>query len=379
MVKVFLCHSSLDKTFVLHFAKNLEEHGVECWIDEAEMLPGDSLISKISEAIEREDFVLAFISKNSVESHWVKYELEQAMTKEITVGKVVIIPIKIDECDMPGFLEHKIYANFTDPSKNISEFNKILKAIGVLGVKDRNIEDNNKSSNLKEKVKKLQDELFSRFSNISGATLPVNFNKARPIIFLCMKPVNEVSIPVEEFDKFLFYPIQSQGEYRRLARGEYIGCNNAFNEEQQAYVYVKKDGYIETLNNRLFMGIDNTIDIPSQYYELQLLNALKGYLTKYSTWGVALPILLYVGLFNILGLPFALASELALRKLADGYSLISEDNHIIPNPIIINDYSESVDSILKPAFDEIWQVFGFTHSMNYNDEGKWVGQERFRR
>ena len=43
---VFLSHNHADKPFVRKLASDLENHDIKCWLDEAEMKIGDSLIQK---------------------------------------------------------------------------------------------------------------------------------------------------------------------------------------------------------------------------------------------------------------------------------------------------------------------------------------------
>ncbi len=48
--KVFVSHASEDKErFVVEFARRLRENGVDAWLDQWEMKPGDSLVDKIFE------------------------------------------------------------------------------------------------------------------------------------------------------------------------------------------------------------------------------------------------------------------------------------------------------------------------------------------
>ena len=48
--KIFLSHASEDKDrFVLGFARQLRENGVDVWLDQWGMRPGDSLADKIFE------------------------------------------------------------------------------------------------------------------------------------------------------------------------------------------------------------------------------------------------------------------------------------------------------------------------------------------
>ena len=127
--KVFISHNHCDRAFVHRLAKYLKMNGIDCWIDESEIGIGDSLIQKISNAIEELDSVIAIISLNSINSNWVKQELDWAMTKEIKGNQVVILPVLIDQCEIPFFLSNKFYADFTNPKKINVNAEKLLKSI----------------------------------------------------------------------------------------------------------------------------------------------------------------------------------------------------------------------------------------------------------
>ena len=131
MSSIFLSHSSRDKQFARRLAETLTSHGVQVWIDEAELKIGDSLIGKISAAIDKADFVAAILSQNSVRSNWVQKELQLAMTKEIEGRRVTVLPILIERCEIPGFLADKVYADFTDPEDFDGPLFKVLRAVGV--------------------------------------------------------------------------------------------------------------------------------------------------------------------------------------------------------------------------------------------------------
>lgn len=76
-------------------------------------------------------FVAAVISQNSIASAWVQKELSLAMSKEIAGRRVVVLPIVIDDCELPDSLRDKLYADFRDPNAFEESFAKLLKAIGV--------------------------------------------------------------------------------------------------------------------------------------------------------------------------------------------------------------------------------------------------------
>lgn len=116
--KVFLSHSSSDKSIVISIALDLQEKGINTWLDAFDILPGESIMTKINDGIEECNLALLFLSKNSVKSNWVTKEWETMLWDEINSGKVKIIPIKLEECEIPKILQSKKYIDF---SENYSE------------------------------------------------------------------------------------------------------------------------------------------------------------------------------------------------------------------------------------------------------------------
>ncbi len=131
MSSVFLSHNSKDKPWVRVLAERLIADEVIVWLDEAEINIGDSLIDKIAEGIKEMKFVAAIISKNSVESNWVQKELSIAMSKEVAGRKATVLPLVIDDCELPVSLSDKLYADFKNPDDFEASYEKLLRAIGV--------------------------------------------------------------------------------------------------------------------------------------------------------------------------------------------------------------------------------------------------------
>lgn len=131
MSSVFLSHNSKDKPWVRNLAERLIADEVRVWLDEAEINIGDSLIEKISTGIQDMRFVAVIISKNSVESSWVQKEISIAMSKEISGREVNVLPLVIDNCELPVSLSDKFYADFTDPDSFEISYSILLRTIGV--------------------------------------------------------------------------------------------------------------------------------------------------------------------------------------------------------------------------------------------------------
>jgi hypothetical protein len=109
----------------------MQSLGVEVWIDEAEIRVGDSLIERIEEGIRKTEYFAVLLSTESVKSAWVKRELRMAMTHEIDAQKVKVLPILIEDCELPGFLRDKYYADFRPPDLYEESFIKIVQMLGV--------------------------------------------------------------------------------------------------------------------------------------------------------------------------------------------------------------------------------------------------------
>ena len=112
--KMFLCHSSDDKPFVNKLANNLQRSKIPVWFDKWNIKVGDSIVDEIDKGIEESDYLGIVISSSSLDSGWVKKELNAGIVKELERKKVVVLPILIDDVwdKVPSFLREKRYANF---------------------------------------------------------------------------------------------------------------------------------------------------------------------------------------------------------------------------------------------------------------------------
>jgi hypothetical protein len=127
---VFISYSSKDKSFVERLSNKLVENRVGVWLDKWEMKPGDSLIDKIQSGLEDSSYLLVVLSNNYVESEWCKKEQNAGLIKEINSKQVVVIPILLEDCTIPIFLQEKVYADFRDDfDMGFTELFRSLSAI----------------------------------------------------------------------------------------------------------------------------------------------------------------------------------------------------------------------------------------------------------
>lgn len=108
----FISYSNNDRNYVEKLAKDLLNAGVNVWFDKWEIEVGDSLIEKIQNGISQNDFLIVILSQASVKSNWVKRELNLALMEELSQSKIIVLPVLIEECQIPLFLKEKRYADF---------------------------------------------------------------------------------------------------------------------------------------------------------------------------------------------------------------------------------------------------------------------------
>jgi len=113
--KAFLCHSSEDHELVLKLGKDLRSNGIDAWVDQWEIKPGDSLRRKIDEGMGNADYFLAILTKSSLNSEWVATELDAALVMKIS-GECTLVPIPIGILDneIPTTLLGLVYVRLDD-------------------------------------------------------------------------------------------------------------------------------------------------------------------------------------------------------------------------------------------------------------------------
>ncbi len=151
----FISYSHDEKPFALRMFQTLRSRGVQCWLDEHQLLPGDDLHEGIDRGIRLWDKVLLCASKASLTSWWVDGEINRAFQKESQIMKergekvLALIPLNLD-----GFLFSADYksgkrseitcrvaANFVGWEKDNALFDRELdKVIRALRTDDTNRE-----------------------------------------------------------------------------------------------------------------------------------------------------------------------------------------------------------------------------------------------
>ena len=103
-LKVFLCHSSGDKSIVENFYDLLVKDGINAWLDKKSLIPGQNWQIEIPRVVRNSDVVIVFLSSQSVTKEgFVQKEIKIALdtADEKPDGTIFIIPAKLENCEVP--------------------------------------------------------------------------------------------------------------------------------------------------------------------------------------------------------------------------------------------------------------------------------------
>lgn len=110
---IFISYSHQDRVFVDELAANLVKRGrAHVWVDRWELRVGDSLLQRIQEAMQSAGALIVVLSKASVASEWCRKELSAGLIRELEERRVLVLPVLLEDCDIPLFLRDKLYADF---------------------------------------------------------------------------------------------------------------------------------------------------------------------------------------------------------------------------------------------------------------------------
>jgi hypothetical protein len=126
---VFLSHVYSDRSIVKRIADDLVALGVRVVLDEATLFLGDSLLERVSATIGNQGFVAVALSPKSVRTTWVQEEL-RALAAGDGGDSIAILPLLVEDCDLPEFLSGMVYADFTRPETYQENLDLLIRRLG---------------------------------------------------------------------------------------------------------------------------------------------------------------------------------------------------------------------------------------------------------
>jgi hypothetical protein len=144
-------------------------------------------------------------------------------------------------------------------------------------------------------------------------------------------------------------------------------------DDRGSYTQVFVSGIVEAVDS-VILG-DRSKDlgektIASLRYESALLEALPRYTAMMERLGVEPPVFVMVSLIGVKGRSILVSTpEFSGNKDVK----IDRDALLVPE-IMMESFGGKAEEILRPAFAAVWRAGGWERSMNYDEEGRWIGR-----
>ena len=178
-LRVFLCHSSNDKTAVEKFYNFLQRDGIQAWFDKKNLVPGQDWRAEIQKAVINSHVVIVFLSSQSITREgFVQKEIKIAldMADEKPDGTIFIIPAKLENCEVPDRLTKFHWVDLFEKDG----YKYLIKAlqvraqslnINIQSNKPKQIQKKIRSSNSSSSRRSLSD-LRNELVNINKSSYP---------------------------------------------------------------------------------------------------------------------------------------------------------------------------------------------------------------
>ncbi len=125
-MKIFLSHSQRDAALAGKIAHGLRQEGLQVWLPEEELHPGDNWAEGISRALDACDSMVALLTPNASQSSNVQWELGYALGNKAYRKRVIPIVVGSEaESLLPWILEKFQVVRI----KNIGEADRAVQEI----------------------------------------------------------------------------------------------------------------------------------------------------------------------------------------------------------------------------------------------------------
>lgn len=132
----FIAYSKLDKDAARDFVAKLKSRGwIDPWIDVEDILPGQVWQAAVATGVRNSHAVIILLSKAALASEgYFQNEIRLALdtVAEKPEGTIFIIPIRLDECEVPEMLKKYQYVDyFGEARQKESVFSSLIAALRV--------------------------------------------------------------------------------------------------------------------------------------------------------------------------------------------------------------------------------------------------------
>ncbi|MGR3176208.1 MAG: AlbA family DNA-binding domain-containing protein [Candidatus Scalindua sp.] len=161
-----------------------------------------------------------------------------------------------------------------------------------------------------------------------------------------------------------FRPIGAGGWNTKINLEGYLFYSAGRQKPCDAYTQLYRFGTLESVVV-LDPDDDDKLVLPSRWYEEEIYKGCSSQLKSLSMLGIETPIYIFISLLEMQGYRLGVGPEFFGKPVELDRELI-----LLPEGVV-NDYGENLFNVLRPAFDVVWNAFGYEGSYNFDENGNW--------
>ena len=164
----------------------------------------------------------------------------------------------------------------------------------------------------------------------------------------------------------LLRPMGAMGWNHRINLDGLVAFDIYSDRNSFGYTQMFRTGVVEAAYALSIDGGEKSLHSGSfEQYTLELVEQYRSFAEVFE---IGPPYLVFLSLVGVRGCRLGLRSGIFLRG---GNEPLEEDVLTLPE-VVIEESKEPLHLALKPAFDMVWNAFGFVKSLNYDEEGNRV-------
>lgn len=225
-LRVFLCHASGDNPAVRKLHRSLVKDGINAWLDINDLLPGEAWEMEIPKAVRASDVVVVCLSQKSITKEgYLQKEIAFALdvANEKPDGTILIIPAKVEDCEVPRRLAIYMWVNLYSSSgydyllkslrrhaedlgitnkdySNLIPYSEALKQT-VQSSSGEHIQINNKKDGVYVDLKQVLNEIGKKYFKISVGhpkSIPKGYESSFVIQLYFEELSNSIKVKIKE-------------------------------------------------------------------------------------------------------------------------------------------------------------------------------------
>lgn len=110
IMKVFISHAQADEQLAKTIAQGLEANGLDVFIDEQQIMPGDNWAAKIAAGLEESQAMVVLLTRDALKSRSVRSDIDYALGNINYSGRLIPVLAESKETlpreEIPWILRH---------------------------------------------------------------------------------------------------------------------------------------------------------------------------------------------------------------------------------------------------------------------------------